>query len=365
MARRARAAERSEEDDEKRGPRYTATLHGQDAAERALVDALRADRLHHAWMLTGERGVGKATLAFRLARYVLAHGTGGAPTSLAVDLEHPVFRRAAARGHSDLLTVERGLTRSGEAASGIAVDDVRAIGTFLHKTAGEGDWRVVVVDCADDLNAAGANALLKILEEPPTGALLVLVCHSPGRLPATVVSRCRRLALSPLDQAAVATIVSEQRPEAPEEAVLLAARLAHGSAGAAIEQIDEGGVALYRRFIGVLEGLPELDIAAAHSLADAVGERGADTAWRLVGGYLARWLADVARASHAPIEDVLGGEGALARRMREREGRLEPWIQLWEKTIHLIERADALNLDRKHVLIGRLLAIQATVRSTS
>ena len=177
-------------------PRATDALFGHADAEAALLAAYRGGRVPHAFLLVGPKGIGKATLAYRMARFVLAHPDPAAPavqaaTSLAVDPEHPVARRIAAQAHGDLLVLERTLNDKGVLRQQIAVDDVRRTVSFFGSTAGEGGWRVAIVDAVDELNRSGANALLKVLEEPPQRALLLLVCHSAARVPATLRSRCR------------------------------------------------------------------------------------------------------------------------------------------------------------------------------
>ena len=179
-------------------PRETAALFGHDAAERALLDAFKGGRIPHAWLIGGPPGIGKATLAYRLARFVLAHPDPKAPavqnaTSLAVAADNPVARRIAAQAQGDLLVLERVINeQTGKLYTVIRVDDVRRAVPFFGSTAGEGGWRIAIVDAVDDLQREGANALLKVLEEPPARTLLLLVSHAPGRELPTIRSRCRR-----------------------------------------------------------------------------------------------------------------------------------------------------------------------------
>src|SRR6266436_8387390 len=183
-------------------PRANPELVGHDGAEQELRRLDEMGRLPHAILLSGPRGIGKATLAFRLARFLLAKNeerSGTAADGLAVDPESGVFRRVAAGGHADLLTIERAYDARRRRLRGeIVVEEAREITGFFRLTAAEEGWRIVVVDGAEEMNRNAASALLKILEEPPRRGLLLVVAHSPGRLLPTIRSRCRRLALRAL-----------------------------------------------------------------------------------------------------------------------------------------------------------------------
>lgn len=354
--------------------RANPSLYGHAAAERALLDAYLGGRLPHAWLLCGARGIGKATLAFRFARFVLSQGGEGGgglfgaaapPASLGLASDHPVFRRVASGGHADLLTVERQVDEErGRLRSEIVVEDAREVADFLHLTPAEGGWRVVVIDCAEEMNRSAANAVLKIVEEPPKKSLILLVSHAPGRLLATIRSRCRRLALMPLEEAAIVRILAEQRPALAGEDARALARLAEGSAGRAFELAEQGGLALYRDMVGLLDGLPQLDVAGLHRLAGRMTGADGEGAYRAVTELLLWWLARLIRtgsAREAPAE-VVAGEAALYGRLAAARG-LDRWLEVWEKTRHLLSRAESVNLERKQVVLTAFLALEGAARA--
>jgi DNA polymerase-3 subunit delta' len=364
-------------------PRETAELFGHEAAERVLRTAWDSGRLPHAWLIGGIGGIGKATLAFRFARFVLAREGDGAAAGAAaasgpglfgalpeaaspglfLPPDHPVFRRVRAGGHADLLTIERRFDdKRGRMKTEIAVDDVREVTAFLRRTSGEGGWRVVVIDGVDRMNASGHNALLKILEEPPARALLLLVTEAPGGLLPTIRSRCRKLALEPLTEAAVRLLLDRHRAELPEADRAALARLAEGSIGHALTLADAGGLDLYRQMVAVLGTLPRLDQRAAHAFAEALGRK-SDEAFETASGLLVWWLTRLIRsgARGTAAAEVVPGEAALISRLLGQggDGGLDRWLDVWEKITQVFARAEAVNLDRKQVVLNALLGIEA------
>jgi DNA polymerase-3 subunit delta' len=216
---------------EVRHPRDVFELIGHEAAEAAFEASRQRGRLHHAWLLTGPEGVGKATFAYRAARRLL-----GAPADLAYGVlganpDHPVSRQIIARSHPDILVIER-VGEDGKPRKVIPVDEARRLAEFFSKSPASAPHRVAIVDAADDLNINAANALLKTLEEPPERGVLLMVSHSPGRLLPTIRSRCRRLAFQPLEIEAAADFV-RAREDVTEEAALRLAKMAGGAPGRA------------------------------------------------------------------------------------------------------------------------------------
>ncbi|HET6223368.1 MAG TPA: DNA polymerase III subunit delta', partial [Dongiaceae bacterium] len=261
---------------------------------------------------------------------------------------------------ADLLTVERKVNpKTDKLRDEIVVDDVRDVGEFLHLTPGEGGWRVVVVDSADEMNRNAANALLKVLEEPPRQALLLLVAHAPGRLLPTIRSRCRRLSLGPLPDATVAELLARYRPDLADGDRQLLARLAEGSIGRALAVAESGGLELYRDMAAQLLALPKLDVAGLHGFADRFGFGGsADDRFRLAAELLTGWLGRMIRtaATGQKSPEIVTGETACMERLA-RLSSLDQWLELWEKIGNLFARTESVNLDRRQVWIGAMLDI--------
>jgi len=343
-------------------PRETAGLVGHEPAERVLGQAAASGRLAHAWLITGPRGIGKATLAYRFARHLLAGGEGGeGKGSLALAPEHPVFQRLAARGHGDLRAIERGVDpRTKRARKEIVVDDVRGLHDFFTLTASESGWRIAIIDAADEMNRNAANAVLKILEEPPPRGLLLLVSHAPGRLLPTIRSRCRRLALRPLAGDQLIATVAAQIDDLDETERRQLARLAQGSPGHALYLMASGGLEVYRSLCAILSSLPRLDMRAAHALADRLNRREAQDSYAAFGEMIRTALAAIIRAA-ATGHDAEEGDDAPWRRLGALAS-LDQWLEVWDKTDRLIARGDAVNLERKQVVLNIFISIQKLAR---
>jgi DNA polymerase-3 subunit delta' len=325
---------------EPRAPRETTVLHGQAEAERALLEAYRGRRFHHAWLIAGPAGIGKATLAYRMARFVLAHPDPRTPavqraTSLQVDADHPVARRIAAQAHGDLLVLERTINeKTNKLRQDIQVDDVRRTVTFFGSTAGEGGWRVAIVDAVDELNREGANALLKVLEEPPRRAVLLLVSHSAARVLPTIRSRCRLLALRPLlatEVARAAATAIEQDAEAAN--IKAAAAVADGSVRRALALLDGEALDLRSRITALLEQLPAVDPRALHALGD-----------RLYGSDPATLAAFVDTVNAWLSARLSSGEPDRARIARVAE--------VWERVNCSARDVETFNLERKPLVFN-------------
>jgi DNA polymerase III subunit delta' len=360
-------------------PRANPDLVGHEAAEAHLAQLCRVQRVPHALLFAGPRGIGKATLAFRFACYLLAQGRlepgsaesgeGGAKagtrTSLAVDPSSGVFRRVASGGHADLLTIERAWDpRRRRLRSDIVVDDARDIAGFFRLTSAEEGWRIVIIDGAEEMNRNAANALLKILEEPPDRSLLILVSHNPGRLLPTIRSRCQRLVLTPPSISAASRLLRNFRPQLDETAAAALVALSKGSIGRALDLADAGGIELYRSLLELLVQTPAIDLSRLQTLADRLSRADAEDAFRACEELLSGFLAQLSRAAaHADFagEERVAGETAAIRRL---SGLAEAarWAAMGGEIERSFAAARELNLDKKQVLLGAFFAIEAAAR---
>jgi DNA polymerase-3 subunit delta' len=337
-------------------PRETVALFGHGEAERAFLDAYRAGRMHHAWLIAGPEGIGKATLAHRIARFVLTHPDPeaedvGKARELSVDPDDPAARQAAALAHPDLVVLRRLWDpRAKRLTTALPIEEVRRASHFFSMTAAAGGWRVAIVDCADEMNLNAANALLKTLEEPPEHALLLLVSHRPGRLIATLRSRCRRLMLSPLGEADLfAAIEAAGAGEAlgtlSEADRTALVRMARGSPRRALRFISGNGLALHREIATILDAAPKRDDRHIHALARRITRAGAEEDYELALSLIADWLA-------SRVETAAGAG-------RAEPARLARLAEVWEKTTRLAGETEIFHFDRRLVILNAFRAIAA------
>jgi DNA polymerase-3 subunit delta' len=334
-------------------PRETDFLVGHRAAEQALLDAYRSGRMHHGWVLCGERGIGKTTLAFRLARFMLAHPDPLAPDvaeapDLTVPAEHPAARKVAAGVHPNLLHLQREWDEKRRRyKSELSVDTVRRVTPFLGTTAAEAGWRVVIVDPADDMSRSAANAILKILEEPPRRTLFLLVARSRGGLLPTILSRCRTLELDPLAPEETEEVVRRAASD-PAEARQdgLAAALAGGSPRRLIELRKHDGVAVYRLMLEALGGDRQAQLRLSTLAAEPATM---DQFLDLFEGYLLRRV-------HGLPEP---GQGAAPP-----GPPLVSWAELWEKAALSGQEVETYNLDRRQFVLDLLESAAARLHAS-
>lgn len=352
-------------------PRETSVLYGHQAAEAEFLSAFTSGRLHHGWMITGPRGIGKATLAWRLARFLLAtpeddgglFGAPEPPQSLNIPAEDPVARRIHALSEPRLFLLRRPWDEKSERLKQeITVEEVRRMKSFFTLSAADGGRRVAIIDSVDEMNPSAANALLKLLEEPPEGVVLLLVSHQPFRLLPTIRSRCRELRLTPLAAEPLAAALEQAGGAvAPDEAEALA-ELAAGSVGEAFRMTNLEGLALYQRLIDLLGGLPRLDRPQALALAESGAGKGAEPRFELILTLIDLFLARLARAGVTRLTppEAASGEAALIARLAPTGAAALQWAELAQTLGLRAWRGKSVNLDPAALLMDMILKVDET-----
>jgi len=346
MAKRARNEE-IEETDRIAGfshPRENFRLVGQGAALARAARAIRSGKPPQGWLIAGPPGIGKATLAYRIARYMLKYGArADGPEDLSVPEKDPVSIQVTANSHPGLLVLRRAVNpETGRMMNVVSVDEVRKLSNFFHLTSGAGGWRVAIVDTADDMNDAAANALLKALEEPPARAMLLLLSNRPGRLLPTIRSRCQRLDLRPLSESEVEAELRVLLPDMEKSERAELAKLSGGSIGAALLLADGDGLELAEEAERLIENASNPDFAALYALAEKIAR--ATDGLETFGHFLIETLA-------ARIRAKAGSDAPLKR-----------WVEVWEKLNASFARADALHLEPRQTILSAAHTISQTAR---
>ena len=323
-------------------PRAAARLVGHGAAETEMLESFRSGRLPHAWLIGGQEGIGKATLAWRFARFVLAHPDPSAPATqaavdLSVDASHPAAKLLASHAHPDFSTLRRRWEPKGKRFYGeIRVDDVREGLALFRLAPAFNGFRVAIVDAADELNRSGANALLKLIEEPPTRSLILILAHRPGQVLPTIRSRCRRILLDPLSPAQIVEIVGglgQPWSKAGAAKITESAARAGGSVREALRRLDPETAEVGAAIDAAVAQLPRTDSRVVHRLAEVVAARGADDAYEALLRAMFDALTSRARDDFAPA-------------------RLEAIAGLWDRLRATARESEALNLDRRLTVLS-------------
>ena len=342
------ASPESDRIDGVRHPRETTALFGHAAAEAELLGAYRARKLHHAWLIGGADGIGKATLAWRFARFLLANPDPSAPTvieahDLSIPAAHPAAARIATGAPGDVAALRRSWNeKTGKFFSDIRVDEVRRAQGLFQQAARAGGYRICILDSAEDLNGSSANALLKLVEEPPPLSLFLIVAHQPARVLPTIRSRCRALPLAPLAPVETAAALRALGPPwSASESIEAAAERAGGSVRTALRFLAGDRLAFDRDLGRLLAGLPEVDWRELHRLADKIGPDPEE--FEVLAAAVLDWIHD--------------GVGAGGPR------RLAALAEVWDKVRRSARDTLALNLDKKSFLFSTVTELAQAVRT--
>ena len=355
-------------------PRETQQLFGQTRAEADFVTAFNTGRLHHGWLITGPRGVGKATLAWRIARFLLTlpvddggmFGAPPQPVTLETSADTPVARRLLQLAEPRLFLLRRGLNEKETALTTvISVDEVRRMKSFFALSAADGGRRVAIIDSADEMNTAAANALLKLLEEPPAGVTFLVISHQPQGLLPTIRSRCRELRAGPLNAVALSDALTLAGGDVTPEAAPALAELAGGSVGEAFRLTNLGGVQTYQAVVNLMDSLPRMDRQKAIALAEMASGKGNEQTFDLVLTLIDLFLARLARtgATGQTPAPAARGEAATLARLCPSPHHARAWAELAQTLGIRARKGRAVNLDPAALLLDTLLKIDAMAAS--
>lgn len=356
-------------------PSETVDLFGQSRAETDFLDAFASGRLHSGWLITGPQGVGKATLAWRMAAFLLSQplvaeddmfGAPPPPTSLMLDAEHPDMRLIRSGAHPRLFVLRRAWDdKKDKLKSVITVDEVRKLKNFFGMSATDGGRRVVIVDPADEMNVNAANAILKLLEEPPADAVILMISHQPSRLLPTIRSRCRELRCGLLGADDVTAALAAAGIETDAGEALTA--LSGGSVGEAIRLTNLDGLTVYSELVNLFSGLPRFDRQRGLKLADSCTGKAGATRFTLVLDLIDKFLARTARAGiqGPPDTQAAQGEAALLAKLSPHDSAARTWATLAQAVSERTRHGKAVNLDPAALILDTLFKIEKAAQDVT
>ncbi len=336
-------------------PREASNLFGHAEAESEFLQAYASGRLPQAFLIGGPAGVGKATLAWRFARFLLANPDPAGALSLDVPPDHPVARQISASSHPDLVLLRREWSEKNKRHfTDIRAEEVRAARNLFHQAAGRGGYRICILDSAEDLNAESGNALLKLIEEPPPRSVFLILAQRPGRVLATIRSRCRKIALKPLEPADIARVLTTLGPpwsSAAPAQVEAAIEAARGSLHGVLRLLDGRGLETDARLRRMLGELPKVDWRAVDAIAEQVSLRDGANEYEALLASVYDWLEEKVRGG------ALEGKGDPRR--------LAPYAAAWEKLSEAARETEALNLDKRPFIIAIFSDLVAAARASA
>ncbi|MEM7618918.1 MAG: DNA polymerase III subunit delta' [Pseudomonadota bacterium] len=345
-------------------PRETLELYGHDKPKQDILQAWQLGRMHHAWILSGPTGIGKATFAYHIARIILQHDTASdvAPQTSSPEPDDQITRQIAALSHPNMLVLRRIWdAKTGRFSTGIPVSEVRRLRNFVGMTGEQGRWRVVIIDRADEMNINAANAVLKSLEEPPAFCIFFLITETLGKLPITIRSRCRKLAFNTLSlqdvTQSVQNVCSSQGIDPPDHAKMeILHGVAKGSVQRMLDMMQNKGLDTYENLLALLQTLPRLDIAKMHALADklasAQAQKEFEMFFMLLTDIIQRGVRVAAGHGTAPEREI-----SIALKLINQQ-TLAQWAELWETVVQAKNETMALNLDRKTFILNIFQKLQ-------
>ena len=343
-------------------PALCQTLIGHGEAEAEFLSSFNGGRFHHAWLITGPKGIGKASFAYRAAKFLIAQSTGaggglfGPPASLDTDPENPAIKQVHSGANPNLKVLRRQYDqKTKKFFSVIRVDEVRGLASFFGMKSSDDAWRIVIVDPMDDMNNNAANAVLKVLEEPPERTVFFLISHAPAGLLPTIRSRCRKLQLSPLGDEGMQEALNLILPGDDRLTDPALYALAEGSPGRAALLMQNGGLEIFGTLLEIFRSYPTYDGQLLHDLADICGRKDAEVSYDILCELYPWWISRLVRSvSMGDSASYLPGEQALFNHLVSQRP-VDFWINVWDAANKRISDATRINLDRKQVALDLFL----------
>ena len=361
-------------------PQSRSAVYGQAHAENAFIQAWQSGRPHHAWLLTGNQGIGKATFAYHVAKFILHQGadksagaiTGAGdmfddgdaePLTLSVPQDCQTVHLINSGAHPDFRVLSHMFNEKEKATTIIDVEQARKVAHLLRQKPSMGTWRVLIVDAVDDLNHNSANAILKLLEEPPANTIFLLVCHSLGKILPTIRSRCRTLALASLSDTDITTIVQEQISDVDTTHLNAVIKMAGGSAGVALDLLENGALEILGDFVSILGDLPHLNMVKIQALGNSVAGAKNRDKLKTMRYISTQWSHKFMRTMvlQQPYEEILQGEQQLFERLSMLADSRR-WQQGWDSFFDKINLVDAPSyLDPKQVIADGFVSLHNSI----
>ena len=353
-------------------PQEQSELVGHSEVENELLVTWREERIPNAWIFSGPKGIGKATMAFRLARFILSteQQCFEFDKGLWVDPNSNLFKRVSAGGHVDLFTLEPSKNERGIFRNEIVVDDVRRLNKFTRLTPGESGWRVIIVDGADKLNRSAENAMLKLLEEASKKTLFILVAHSLNKLLPTTRSRCRHTYFKRLNKENTEKVLllNPKCSGLNENDFKILIQISEGSPGYGLQLLEQGGIEFAQTIIHLIMNLPTLDLVEVHKLGDRVGHKDGADIYDAVTDIILWTLSVIIRGEALGFKDysiynnIISANSTLLMRIKESGQSLDQWAELWDDVHKLLTGSKALNMERKQALINAFTLLARMAR---
>ncbi|MDA9313289.1 DNA polymerase III subunit delta' [Amylibacter sp.] len=350
-------------------PRHTNVIYGHDIPQLDFLNVYNSKRLHHAWMITGPKGIGKATLSYKISKFILSQNqhnnldNEALIKTLDISTDHPVSKRVDALGEPNLYLVRRLWDEKlKKFKQNITIDEIRKLKNFFNMSAADGGWRVAIIDAADEMNNAAANALLKILEEPPEKVLIFLISHQPLRLMPTIRSRCRLLKCSTLSPSSLSAALDQLNIVQIHDTNQINI-LANGSVGSSVELISSNGIELYNSIVKLAGQAPQMNRQIMQSMADACNGKNASEKYEMTLKLFMQFISRLAKygAMQTKSQDeAIIGENKVFSKLAPNTISARKWANLLQEISARTGHARSVNLDPSMVILDMLLKFEET-----